>query len=98
MSNTYKYKVTDLQRNSDDDYVVSASFEITVSDSANEYTHQYHTGLHKTSNDFIAFGDLTEENVIEWIKTIAGTDAEEQADAELEAYKKRTPISSGMPW
>jgi len=36
--------------------------------------------------------------VIGWIKNLVGEQTEEQADAELEAYKKRTVIKNGTPW
>lgn len=47
------------------------------------------------------FEELTEAKVIEWIKRDSKGMFEEQADAELEAYKlrKAAPVmTSGTPW
>lgn len=51
----------------------------------------------------VAFEDLTEAKVVEWIKRDAGVNNqfEESADAELAAYKirKAAPVLvAGVPW
>jgi phage-related tail protein len=97
MANTHTYKVTDLQRDANDE-VVAASFTIEATDGVDSFTHQYHTAFKNKPATPIAFADITEAKVIEWIKRNVGTVSEEQADSELAAYKERKEIKTGMPW
>ena len=106
MSNTYTYKVTDLQRDKDG-IIVAASFTITASDGADEFTHNYNTAFTAPKAEPTPFADVTEEQVIGWIKAMFDTkdddgnkqnSLEDQADAELAAFKERKAIKSGTPW
>lgn len=97
MSNTYDYKINDLQRDANG-IVVAASFSITASDGEDSFTHNYHTAFQSPKDAVIPFKDLTEAKVIDWIKELVGKDSEEQADAELNAYKSRKMVTNGTPW
>jgi hypothetical protein len=46
----------------------------------------------------VPFANLTETEVIGWVKSLVQTSTEEQADAELAAYKNRKEVTSGVPW
>lgn len=100
--NSYAYKVTNLIRDPND-IVVTATFTITADDGVDQFTHSYNFGFANSPTTPIAFADLTEAKVIEWIKRDAGVENqfEISADAELAAYKlrKAAPVlSSGTPW
>jgi hypothetical protein len=100
--NTYEYKVTNLIH-APDGIVVTAQFQITASDGADSFTHNYSFGFANNPVTPTAFNALTEAKVIEWIKRDAGAENqfEQSADAELEAYKLRkvqTLQTSGVPW
>lgn len=100
--NSYAYKVTNLIRDPND-IVVTATFTITADDGVDQFTHSYNFGFANSPETPIAFADLTEEKVIEWIKRDAGAENqfEISADEELAAYKLRKAaqvLSSGTPW
>ena len=100
--NTYTYHVTGLARDPSD-IVVSATFTITADDGTDQFTHSYNFGFANNPVTPIAFADLTEAKVIEWIKRDAGAENqfEISADAELAAYKLRKAapvVTSGTPW
>jgi hypothetical protein len=104
--NTYNYKVSDLQRDKDG-IIIAASFTITASDGTDSNTHNYNTAFAAPKGDTTAFADITEEQVIGWIKAMFDTkdddgvrqnSLEDQADAELEAFKERKAVKSGTPW
>lgn len=104
--NTYNYKVSDLQRDKDG-IIIATSFTITASDGADSNTHNYHTAFAAPKGDTTDYVDVTEEQVIGWIKDMFDTkdddgvrqnSLEDQADAELEAFKERTAVKSGTPW
>ena len=98
MANTYEYKVTNMERDAND-IIVAASFTITASDGEDSFTHNYYTAFNNKPETPVAFNNLTEEKVIEWIKRNVGEQSEESADAELEAFKlRKQEKTSGVPW
>jgi hypothetical protein len=97
MSNTYDYKITDMQRDANG-IVVTVSFTVTASDGTDSFTHNYQTALPAPKATPIPYANLTEAEVIAWVKELVGTSTEEQADAELAAFKLRKQVTSGTPW
>jgi hypothetical protein len=97
MSNTYDYKISDMQRDANG-IVVAVSFTVTASDGVDSFTHNYHTALPAPKDAAIPFAELTEAGVASWVKELVGTGTEEQADAELAAFKLRKEVKSGTPW
>jgi len=97
--NTYEYKVLDMQRNGDG-IVQTVSFSVTASDGTDSFTHTYSTGLPAPKDTPIDYNNLTETQVINWVKDLVGTSTEESADAELAAYiiRKNEVKQTGMPW
>jgi hypothetical protein len=104
--NTYIYKVTNTQRDANN-IIVAASFTITASDTVDEFTHNYHTAFTAPKSTPTPYVDVTEELVIGWIKSMFDTtdedgnrqnSLEDQADAELAAFKERKAVKSGTPW
>jgi hypothetical protein len=95
--NTYIYKPINLV--SDQNGIVMAvDFSVDVSDGIDSFTIKGHTALASPSKAIIPYNELTEAEVIAWIQSMVGVATEEQADAELEAYKTRKVLSSGVPW
>lgn len=106
MSNTYTYKVSDLQRDKEG-VIIASSFTITASDGSDEFTHNYHTAFAAPKAEPTPFAEVTEAQVIGWIKAMFDTkdddgnhknSLEDQADAELKAFKERKEVRSGTPW
>jgi len=97
MTNSYEYKIIDMPRDAQG-IVVAVAFTVTASDGTDSFTHSCYTGLPAPKDAIVPFADLTEDGVIAWVKALVQTNTEAQADAELEAYKKRKEITSGVPW
>ena len=87
---TFDYTITDLVRDASD-IVVTATFEITVSDGTDEFTHTYTTGFNNNPQTPTPFAGITEAKVIGWILRDAGPENqfEISATAEFEAHKVR---------
>ena len=87
---TFDYTITDLVRDASD-IVITAIFEITVSDGVDEFTHTYHTGFANRPQTPTPFAAITEGKVVGWIVRDAGAENmfEISAAAEFEAYKER---------
>jgi hypothetical protein len=100
MANTYVYDVTNMQRDLATGIVVSAEFTVTASNGNASFTTNNQTAFPYPKADPTPYDDLTEADVIVWIQELVGSQANSQADAELEAYIERTSsvIVSGTPW
>ena len=97
MANTYEYKITDMQRDANG-IVVAVSFTVTASDGTDSFTHNYHTALTAPADNSIPYDSLDEATVVGWVRSLVQESTEEQADAELAAYKNRKEVTSGTPW
>ena len=100
MSNTYDYKITNMQRDAASGIVISTEFTVTASNGKDSFTHNYQTALPAPKGKPVPYADLTEANVIAWVKELVGTQTEEQADAELAAFilRKSQATDNGTPW
>ena len=97
--NTYEYKILNMQRNGNG-IVQTVSFSVTASNGSDSFTHTYNTGLPEPKGTPISYNNLTEAQVITWVKDLVGTSTEESADAELAAYivRKNETQQTGTPW
>jgi hypothetical protein len=95
--NTYEYKIIDTPKD-DAGVVVAVAFTVTASDGVNSFVFDGYTALPTPNENFITFDSLDELTVINWVKNLVQEICESQADAELEAYKKRKVVTGGLPW
>jgi folate-dependent tRNA-U54 methylase TrmFO/GidA len=99
MTNTYTYNPISLQ--SDQHGIVNqVTFSITATDGTDSVTVNSITGLPAPTSDVIPYGQLTKEQVIEWIQKLVGTQSEALADSELAAHieNKQIVLTNGTPW
>lgn len=95
--NIYAYKILNLVSD-ESGIVVAVDFTIEASDGINSFTINGHTALPAPIGIAITYDSLTKDDVIAWAQILVGEQMQEQADAELEAYKKRKVLTSGTPW
>jgi peptidoglycan hydrolase-like amidase len=98
--NTYVYAVTNMQRDLATGIVVAAEFTVTASNGTASFTTNNQTAFPYPKADPTPYDELTEADVIVWIKELVGVQSEEQADAELAAYIERSAnvVVNGVPW
>ena len=98
--NTYVYNVTNMQRDLATGIVVAAEFTVTASNGTASFTTNNQTAFPYPKADPTPYDELTESDVIVWIKELVGPQSEAQADAELDAYIERSAnvVVSGTPW
>lgn len=70
MTVQYIYKVTDLIRDVKTGIVVTAMFCVTVQDGVDSYTVDMRCGFPPPDGNMIPYGDLTEADVISWIRSV----------------------------
>jgi hypothetical protein len=95
--NTYEYKIIDTPKDAEG-VVVAVAFTVTASDGKDSFVFDGYTALPAPNENFIAFDSLDEPTVINWVKNLVQETCENQANVELEAYKKRKVVTNGLPW
>jgi hypothetical protein len=93
--NTYEYKIINMQRNGNG-IVRNVSFSVTASDGVDSVTRTYSTNLPEPIDTPIDYTDLTETQVITWVKDLVGTSTEERLAAYI--ISKNEGRQNGMPW
>lgn len=91
------FKIANLERQADTGLVTTVHWIATKED-GEAVASTYASMAVEPSDDFIPFEQLTEENVIDWVK--AGLDLESleaALDAQI-AEQKAPTVLSGMPW
>ena len=94
------WTIAQLERNTTDGGVVVAHFRATLTDgdySASTYGTCSFTP-DPTSPDFVAFEDLTEADVLEWVYAALDKDATEEALASQIEDQKAPQTVAGTPW
>jgi len=97
------WTISTLERNTDDGVVV-AHWRASDSETVGEVEH---TGSSYGScgftpdadaDGYVAYADITEAQVIEWVKADVDADAVEASIAAQIADSKAPAISTGVPW
>ena len=97
------WTISTLERNTDDGVVV-AHWRASDSETVGEVEHvgsSYGTcGFtpDSTADGYTAYADITETQVIEWVKADVDADAIEASIASPIADSKAPAISTGVPW
>lgn len=101
MSTTFTWKVSQLERETADGFVYTAHYTVNASDDTYSSGAYGSVGLERPDT-LIPYSDLTEEQVIEWIKEkIGGSEKVTEIEAALQSQldEQRTPTkASGIPW
>ena len=98
------WTIVQLERNTDGNGVVVAHWRASDSEVVGEVTHSggsYGTcGFtpDATADGYVAYDNLTEAEVIAWVKADLDTDAIEESIAALIAVSKEPVTAAGVPW
>ncbi len=101
MSTTNTWKIAQLERETADGYVFTAHYTVDASDGTYSAGAYGSVGLEKPET-LVPFADLTEEQVVGWVKAaIGGADkvAEVEAALQKQLDEQAAPTkASGTPW
>lgn len=101
MATTNTWKIVELDRETADGYVFQAHYTVDASDGTYASGAYGSVGLEKPET-LIPFADLTEAQVIGWVKEAIGGDekvAEIEATLQAQLDEQKTPTkASGTPW
>ena len=108
MATTFTWKINTLERDTSDGYVFTAHYSVVgISDTLNPEGNPYNSGAYgsiglERPDTLIPYADLTEEQVIGWVKQKLGGDAKvAEIEAQLEARIAELISPSkinGVPW
>jgi hypothetical protein len=91
------YKIDNLDRQTSDGLVITAHWRVNAVDG--EHTAGAYGSVGFTrGDDFIPFEDLTEAQVLEWVKAQLEVEQIEAALAQIIAEQKAPSKISGTPW
>jgi hypothetical protein len=91
------YKIDNLDRQTSDGLVTTAHWRVNAVDG--EHTAGAYGSVGFTrGDDFIPFEELTEAQVLEWVKSQLEVEQIEAALAQIIAEQKQPSKISGVPW
>ena len=108
MATTFTWKINTLERDTSDGYVFTAHYSVVgISDTLDPEGNPYNSGAYgsvglERPDTLVPYADLTEEQVIGWVKEKLGGDAKvAEIEAQLEARIAELISPSkinGVPW
>lgn len=102
MTTTFTWKIAQLERETSDGYVFTAHYTVDAKDDTYSAGAYGSIGLERPEGELIPFADLTEEQVVGWVKEKLGGDekvAEIEAALQAQLDEQRTPTkAAGLPW
>ena len=98
---TFTWAIANLERETDDGFVFTAHYTVSAADGTYSAGAYGSIGFERPEN-LVPFADLTEEQVIGWVKEALGGDekvAEIEAALQAQIDEQRAPTkSAGVPW
>ena len=98
---TFAWAIAELERETADGYVFTAHYTVNAADGTYTAGAYGSVGFERPET-LVPYADLTEEQVIGWVKEKLGGDekiAEIEAALQAQIDEQRTPTkASGVPW
>ena len=98
---TFTWAIANLERETEDGFVFTAHYTVSAADGTYSAGAYGSIGFERPEN-LVPFADLTEKQVIGWVKEALGGDekvAEIEAALQSQINEQRTPTkASGKPW
>ena len=108
MANTTVWKINSLEREASDGFVFTAHYSVSaISDQLDSQGNPYNSGAYgsiglERPKTLVPFADLTESQVVDWVKTkLGGSDKVKEIESALDARIQEliTPSKiNGVPW
>ena len=100
MATTFTWKIAELERVTSDGYVYTAHWRVDAADGTYKAGAYGSEGLDRPDT-LVPFADLTETQVIGWVKDKLGADKVTQLETALDNQisEQKTPTkATGKPW
>jgi hypothetical protein len=96
----FTWKIAQLERETQDGFVFTAHYTVDAKDDAYSAGAYGSIGFERPEN-LVSFADLTEELVVEWVKSALTEEKVSDVEAALQSQldEQRSPSkASGLPW
>ena len=100
MATTFTWKIAELERETSDGYVYTAHWRVDATDGTYKAGAYGSQGLDRPDT-LVPFADLTETQVVGWVKDKLGADRVTQIETALDNQitEQKTPTkATGKPW
>lgn len=97
----YTWHIAQLERETADGYVFTAHYTVDAKDDTYSAGAYGSIGLERPEGELIPFADLTEDQVIGWVKAKLGDEAVANVEAALQAQldeQAHPTKAQGVPW
>lgn len=100
-STVVTWRIAQLERETSDGYVFTAHYTVDANDGTYNAGAYGSIGLERPEGELIPFADLTETQVVGWVKDKLGTEAVANVETALQSQlnEQRSPTkAAGVPW
>ena len=101
MTTTFTWKIAQLERETSDGYVFTAHYTVDANDGTYSAGAYGSLGLARPEGKMIPFSQLTEEQVVQWVKDSFGLEKVAEIEAALQSQldEQHAPTkAAGLPW
>ena len=101
ITTVYTWHIAQLERETSDGYVFTAHYTVDAFSDPYRAGAYGSIGLERPKGDLIPFADLTEDQVIGWVKAKLGDEAVANVEAALQAQldeQAHPTKAQGVPW
>ena len=108
MSTTYNWAIANLEREVSDGYVFTAHWTVVaISDDVDPEGNPYNSGaygsmgLERPEGNLVPFDELTQDQVVGWVKDKFGTEKVNEIEEALAARivdQQFPTVEAGVPW
>jgi len=101
MTTEFTWAIANLERETSDGYVFTAHYTVNAKDDTYSAGAYGSLGFERPEGELIPFADLTEAEVVSWVKEALGADkvAEVEAALQNQLDQQRSPTqAAGVPW
>jgi hypothetical protein len=98
---SYTWSISNLERETKDGFVYTAHWHLDAKDDTYSASGAYGSVGFERPENLIPFADLSETDVIGWVKNALGAEKVEEVSAALQAQidEQRNPSkAAGVPW
>lgn len=99
MAITTNWSITKLDFDVETNTVFNVHISLTASDGTNTSEKKFVVGLQHAEGDvFIPYNELTEELILDWVKTKLAQDVERFEEEVIATLTQAATVQSGLPW
>lgn len=98
MEVTYEWKITDMERRLNDDYVLTIHWVCSGTFNEHKSTYTDFTNFPPDYPSLVPFEEITEEIALKWVWSSTNKNEIETSIYDALYEKENPPVTNGLPW